>query len=127
MRLLLISLFFTFSALATDWSNLEKNNSYKLLQSFELAQSNNKGIVLSFIKGEKLKLNEVLDLAMPGLFLTLFKFEYQNCTSMNLTTDMFIIKINDSSPVVEVGAEVVNCELVIYLETKDYYTKSFFE
>ena len=44
-----------------------------------------------------------------------------------MATDMIIIPVENSSPLVEVGAEVSKCELVIYMETKDYYNKSLFE
>lgn len=127
MRFLWITLFFTISTYAANWSDLEVGNRYKLIQSFELPQAERSRSNLTFVKGQTLRLNEVSSMEIPGAFLSIFKFEYEKCTGPQMATDMIIIPVENSFPLVEVGAEVSKCELVIYMETKDYYNKSLFE
>lgn len=128
MRIFLILCLISVNVFAAEnWSDLTAGNNYKLTQNFQLPQVERSGSLLDFSKGEKLRLKEIVPLAMPGALLTLYIFDYLNCPGPQLVTDMEIIPVNGTSPLVEVGAFVEKCELNVYLETKDYYTKSLFE
>ncbi len=127
MRLFLIFCLFSFNVFAASWSDLSVGNSYRLTQNFQLPQLERSGSLIDFSKGEKLHLKEIVPLSMPGALLTLYIFDYLNCPGPAMTTDMEIIPVNGTSPLVEIGAFVEKCELNVYLETKDYYTNSLFE
>lgn len=124
----LIGLLFSFSALAaTKWSDLESGKTYKLAQSFQLPQLERSGSLVDFVKGQKYKLKEIVPLSMPGALLTLYIFDFTNCPGKEMATDMEIIPVKGSTPLVEVGAQVEDCEINMYIETKDQYNKSLFE
>lgn len=128
MRLFLILCLISVNVFAQEnWSDLKTGNNYKLTQNFQLPQVERSGSLIDFSKGEQLHLKEIVPLAMPGALLTLYIFDYLNCPGPQMVTDMEIIPVNGTSPLVEVGAFVEKCELNVYLETKDYYTKSLFE
>ena len=127
MRLFFISLLFSFSAFAANWSELFPGKSYSLFQSFQLKQLERSGSLLDFTKGDLFALKEIIPLSMPGALLNLYIFDYPKCPGTDMETDMEIIAVKGSSPLVEVGAFVEECELRIYLETKDFNRKSLFE
>lgn len=128
MRVFLILCLISVNVFAAEnWSDLKAGNNYKLTQNFQLPQVERSGSLIDFSKGEKFLLKEIVPLAMPGALLTLYIFDYLNCPGQEMVTDMEIIPVNETSPLVEVGAFVEKCELNVYLETKDYYTKSLFE
>jgi hypothetical protein len=127
MRLFLLLALVSFSAFATDWSDLEAGNSYKLNQSFQLPQLERSGSLLEFTKGEKYLLSEILPVDVPGYPLMLYIFKYTNCPGPAMKTDMEIVEVETTSPVVKVGMQVEACEINMYIETKDYYSKSLFE
>ena len=81
---------------------------------------------MDVMKGESFLLTEVTGLDMINV--SLFIFEYKNCPGRSMKTDMEIIPVNDTSPVAEIGAQVVEgCKLEIFIENKDSMTNSFFE
>lgn len=124
MRLFLILLLVSFNAFAIEWYDLEVNTEYKLTQSFSLKQMGPQASNLDFMTGEKLVLKEIVGLDM--IKVTLFQFEYENCPGPEMTTDMGIIPVNSTSPVVEIGAQLAEqCTLEVFIETKDLMTESF--
>lgn len=126
MRLFLAALLFTFNAFAVSWLELEEGNSYKLTQSFQLPQKERSGSLLDFLKGQEVELEEVVVLSM--IKVTLFVFDYKHCPGPQMTTDMEIIPVQRTNPVVEVGAELeANCKLNIFIEDHDLYSQSMFE
>src|ERR1700741_1696016 len=127
MRLFLALCLVSFSALAANWSDLDEGKTYKLSKSFQLPQSERSGSMLDFSKGESLTLREIMPLGIPGVELTLFIFNYNNCPGTAMTTEMEIVPVEGSTPLVEVGAKVESCEVNLYIETKDFYNKSVFE
>ena len=127
MRLFLVLFLISFSALATSWENLRPGQDYKLTQSFELPiyRSNS---MMSFMKGEGFYLKEVVPLAIPGGFqMALFIFDYKNCPGPQMETDLEIVEVERTSPVVKAGAQLEKCEMNVYIEMKDYYSNSLFE
>lgn len=125
MKALYLLLLVSFNAMAVDWNALTKGRTYTLTQDFSLKQLERSGALLEFTKGEKLVFKEGVPLgAVPVM---LYIFNYKNCPGPALATDMDLIPVNGTNPVVEVGAQVENCELNIYIENKDVASNSFFE
>lgn len=127
MRLFLLGLIVSLNVFATDWSDLEVGQSYKLNQSFQLKQLERSGSFLDFNKGDELTLNALIPLAIPGVSLALYIFDFKNCPGPELKTDIDIVPVNNTNPLVEVGAQVEECELNVFLEMKDYYSASLFQ
>jgi hypothetical protein len=125
MRLFLGSILISFNLFAAHWSNLETNTHYKLTQNFQLPQIERSGARQDFSKGDDLLLKEITSLDM--ISVQLYEFEYKKCPGPAMKTDMEIISVQETSPVIEVGAQLENCVLSIYVETKDIHTKSFIE
>lgn len=128
MRLFLALLLISFSAVATTWDDLELGKSYKLTQSFQLPIKANRNSLLDIMKGEEVTYVEQVPIYIPGNALVLFLFNYKNCPGPQMTTDLELVPVQGTDPVVEVGASVQEgCELNVYVEAKDYYTQSLFE
>jgi hypothetical protein len=126
MRLFIGLMLVSFNLFAANWNELEEKTQYKLTQSFQLPQIERSGSLLDIMKGENFLLTEVTGLDMINV--SLFVFEYKNCPGRSMKTDMEIIPVNNTSPVVEIGAQVIEgCKLEIFIENKDLMTNSFFE
>lgn len=125
MRLLIGLLLISFNAFATDWNDLEIDQKYTLQQSFQLPQIEKNKSFIDLMEGEAVVLKEIIGLDMINV--SLFKFEYKNCPGVEMKTDMEIIPVKNTSPVVEVGAELEQCMLEIFIENKDLMTSSLFE
>jgi hypothetical protein len=125
MRLFIGLLLISFNLLASDWSDLEEKQKYILTQSFQLPQLERSGSFMEFTVGDEAVLSEIIGL--DTINVVLFKFNYINCPGPEMKTDMEIIPVKNTSPVVEVGAQLENCSLEIFIETKDLMRASFFE
>jgi hypothetical protein len=126
MRLFIALLFISFNALAISWNDLETSRTYTLTQSFQLPQTERSGSLLDLLQGDKFLLKEVTGLDMINV--SLFTFQLKKCPGPALKTDMEIIPVKNTSPVVEIGAQIAgNCKLEIFIENKDLLTNSFFE
>jgi hypothetical protein len=111
--------------MAADWNDLEIKQKYRLTQTFQLPQLERSGSLVDFMEGEEVVLTEIVGLDM--IKVVLFKFDYKNCPGQEMKTDMEIIPVKNTSPVVEVGAQLENCTLEIFIENKDLMSTSFFE
>lgn len=125
MRLFLALILISFNVFAAEWNDLESNRIYRLSQTFQLQTIDRSRSLLDFRSGERFQLAEVVGLDMINV--TLFSFYLHNCPGQALKTDMKIIAVKATSPVVEIGAQVDKCRLEIFIENKDFMTKSFFE
>jgi hypothetical protein len=125
MRFLAILVLFSFNAFAVDWSELEIAQNYKLKQSFGLPQTERSGSIQDFLVGDDLVLTDIVPLDMINVII--YEFDYKKCPGPAMKTDMEIIPVHGSSPVVEIGAQLENCTLSIYIETKDISSQSFIE
>ena len=127
MRLLIgLALVFSFNTFAADWNSLEIGTSYKLTQGFSLPQLERSGSMVEFTKGEEVVLTDIVPLDM--ISVVLYEFQYKNCPGPEMKTDMEIIPVQGTSPVVEIGALLEkNCNLQIFLETRDMYSESIVE
>lgn len=121
MAFMLLSL----NVFAVEWNNLEINKSYRLTQSFQLTQTERSHSKLDVSKGQELNLVDIIPLDMINVIL--FKFRYADCPGPAMLTDMEIIPVQETKPVVEVGAQLKNCHLELFLETKDYMSPSFLD
>lgn len=128
MRTFLILLLISFNAIAVTWDNLRPGVDYKLTQSFQLPQDERSGSLLDFSKGDEVYLKQIEPLAIPGGFnMMLYIFDYRNCPGMEMTTEIEIVPVQGTSPVVKAGTLLEECELKVYIELKDYKSPSFFE
>lgn len=126
MRLFLILLVLSFNALAVEWTELEDGTQYKITQDFQLSQLERSGSKLDISRGDKVVLKETVALSMINVML--YIFDYKNCPGEAMTTEMEIIPVLLTSPVVEIGAQLEEkCELHIYIENKDLMSTSLFE
>lgn len=126
MRFLLLLVLISTQAFATDWYDLVEKTSYKITQSFELTQLERSGAKLEITKGEEVELNEVISLSPVNVIL--YVFTYKNCPGPAMKTDMEIIAVQGTSPVIEIGAQLEEqCQLNVYIETRDLMSKSIFE
>jgi hypothetical protein len=127
MQYMLLLFLLSFSTFAAKWDQLTVGETYRLLQNFKLSQFERSQSYVDFTRGDKFRLKKISSIDIPGSPLDLFTFDYQECPGMDLVTDLEIIPVKGTLPVVEVGAEVVDCELLIYLERRDFFNKSLFE
>jgi hypothetical protein len=126
MRTIIFFLLLCTQALATPWSELVEKHTYELKQNFQLPQLERSNSLLDFSAGEKFELLETTHLG--PLNVAIFTFRYEACPGSQMKTDMEIIPVQGSFPVVEVGAQLeTGCKLEIYLESRDIPRTSFFE
>ena len=126
MRLFLGLCLLSFQLQAVSWNDLEISNQYKINQQLQLRQIERSGSMLEISAQESFSLKEVIGLDMINVVL--YRLNYKNCPGADLKTEMEIIPVKKTTPVVEVGAQIEeNCMLEIFLETKDLRTESLFE
>jgi len=124
MRLFIGLMLLSFNILAADWSELELDQKYKLTQSFQLPQLERSRSLVDVMENEEFVLKEIIGL---DIGVVLFQYDYQNCPGQSLKTDMEIIAVKNTSPMIEVGAQIEKCILEIFIENKDLMTTSFFK
>jgi len=129
MRLFIALMFISFNLFAAQtvvWNDLELEQPVKITQSIRLKQLQRAGTYLDIILGQNFVLRDIIGL--DSVKVVMFKFDYKNCPGHQMVTDMEIIPVKNTSPVVEIGAQLTeNCKLEIFIETKDLMTTSFFE
>jgi hypothetical protein len=126
MRIFILMMMVAFNVFATDWSELEIGTKYKISQSFPLPQLGPSRSSIDIMAGEEFILKDVIGLDM--IHVSLFQFQYLNCPGPSLKTDMEIIPVKNTTPVVEVGAQLEeNCKFEVFIENKDLMTHSLFE
>jgi hypothetical protein len=126
MRLLLGLSLLTLNLQAATWNDLEVSQQYKITQQISLKQMERSGSLLEILPNEPFVLKEVIGLDLINVVL--YRLNYKNCPGPDLKTEMEIIPVKKTTPVVEVGAQIEeNCMLEIFLETKDLRTESLFE
>lgn len=125
MYLIIGMILTSLNSFAVDWSELEVNQGYKLVQNLTLKQDERSSSMIELMKGEPFTLADITPLEMINV--TMFGFQYQNCPGREMTSQMEIIKVEGTEPYVEVGALLEReCVLEIYIENKDLLTKSLF-
>lgn len=126
MRLFIGLFLLSFHVMSATWTDLEEDKTYQLNQEFTLPQTIRSGSLQHFMKGEKFKLKEMTSLG--SLRLMVYTFQYMNCPGKEMQTELEIIPVQGSNPMVEVGAQLkTDCELEVYVETRDLTYNSLFE
>jgi hypothetical protein len=126
MRLFLGLCLLSFQLQAVSWNDLEISNQYKINQQLQLRQIERSGSMLEISAQESFSLKEVIGLDMINV--SLYRLQYKNCPGPAMKTEMEIIAVKNTAPVVEVGAQLeLECMLEIFIENKDTLTESFFE
>ena len=126
MRLVLSLMLLSFPIFATTWNDLEISSKYKINQAFQLPQMERSHSLLDVSVGDEVILKEVVGLDVINV--ALYRFEYKKCPGTAMKTEMEIIPVKNTTPVVEVGAQLeLECMLEIFIENKDTLTESFFE
>ncbi len=126
MRLVLSLMLLSSPLFASSWNDLEVSSQYKINQAFQLPQLERSKSLLDINVGDQVLLKEIVSLDMINV--ALYRFEYKNCPGPAMKTDMEIIPVKNTTPVVEVGAQLeLECMLEVFIENKDILTESFFE
>ena len=106
---------------APNWNDLEIDSAYHVAADIKLED----GTIIP--AGRVLVLLDVASLDVPALAL---RFKDTACTNMDLKTPMSLFNPtpNDTSDNNSVGVEYeTNCEVGVYVETKDFYDQSIFQ
>jgi hypothetical protein len=125
MKVFILLTLISLNAFAANWDKLVEGKPYKTTQKFSLKQTERSHSMLDVPRGQKVVLKEIVPLSSAPVLL--YIFEYKNCPGPAMNTIMEIIPVQRTSPVVEIGAQLTDCELNIYLENKDIGSKSIFE
>ena len=121
--LVLFILAFSSQVFAMSWNDIEEGQTYTLTQELKLVSNSPGRAALHIPAGTVLTKTEVLPLDM--IMVMLYKFNFSGCPEKDFETEMEIIPVVGTSPVVELGAQVAgNCVLEVFIETKDIYTNS---
>lgn len=121
MRIFIFLLCLSFNALALDWPDMERGTFYKTTQPLSLTQKLN-GTILEIPAGEQFYFKSVYG----AIGLAIHTLEWVNCPGFEMETEVEVIPVRNSP--VEIGAMVAEgCELWVYVEYKDYFTKAIFE
>tara|TARA_B100001971_G_scaffold214585_1_gene252860 strand:- start:71101 stop:71484 length:384 start_codon:yes stop_codon:yes gene_type:complete len=124
MRFALIILIFTFNAFAQQnyrWSDLVEGETYRIDRDIEMDYAKN---LYKVSKGQLLKLQNVKPLPMINVYMA--EFHVTKCTDTNMTTEMILVEVKQpDSKVVSVGVDLTyGCKLEVFIEKKDYSSKS---
>jgi len=127
MRLILsLMLLISTQAYAVEWNDLEIGETYNLSQSFSLPQVERSQSLIDLTAGEQFTVTDVVPLDMINVVL--YELNYHNCPGPEMKTEMEIIPVQGTSPVVEIGALLEKeCNLQIFIETRDILSNSFFQ
>ena len=126
MRLFIALMLVSFNLFATvEWNDIERQQDIKLTQSFQLKQKFGSHSMVEITKGSEFFVKDIIGLEMVNVVL--FQLEYKKCPGPDMATEMEIIPVNNTSPVVEIGAQLENCTLEIFIESRDLMSPSFFE
>ncbi|MFL5786387.1 MAG: hypothetical protein ACJ76H_17340 [Bacteriovoracaceae bacterium] len=125
MRLFILLSLISVQAFALDWFDMDTDSEYTIQQNLSLHQKERSGSILEISKGEKFVLKDKVGM---GMGLALFNFAYENCPGQQMETEVEEIFVDGTTPVIEVGAMVASgCELWVYVDLHDFWTKSLFE
>jgi hypothetical protein len=125
MKTFLFLAFISLNAFAAYWNDLEEGKTYRTTQKFSLTQTERSHSLFEVQRGQRVSLKEIMPLSSAPVVL--YVFDYKNCPGPAMSTIMEIIAVERTRPVVEIGAQLDNCELNIYVETKDLGAKALFE
>jgi len=126
LRYIFILLFISFQALAVqtyNFADLVEGETYRLDRNItlEYVKSN-----FTLNKGQVLKLQDFKPLPMINVYLA--EFSIPKCKSPNLSSEMILVEVKQAqAPTVSVGVDLAfGCKLEVFIEKKDYNSKSLF-
>lgn len=118
---LTLMLFFSFTALAKDWVDIEVNGHYVLNQTISFPG------IAEFHAGDKF---EATDFIAGGVPVVYYEMHSNDCKNPNLEAEMIILNPNpeDTSTDRSVAVDLEKgCILGVWVEIKDLYSKGLFE
>jgi hypothetical protein len=125
MHLLWMLLIVPFQISAATWIDLLESTSYQLRQPFKLTQSERSHSQLEFTSEDQFIFKNI---ARASENLMLLSFQYLNCPGPEIETAMEIIPVQETVPMVEVGAQIEeDCELKIFISDRDLHSNSIFK
>ncbi len=126
MRTFLALVLLSFNAIAgaVEWTDLTPGGVYRITQGAVLPVRGGQGRTVQVRPGDFYRLKQVEPLVSNVI---LFSFDIKNCPGPNLQSEMTILPVQGTNPVVEVGFQLEkSCQMWIFLEGKDTWTKSIF-
>lgn len=124
MRFALLIFIFSFNILAQQtyrWSDLVEGESYRIDRTIEMDFAKS---VFRVSKGQSLKLQNIKPLPMIDVYMA--EFHVSKCTDNNMTTEMILVEVKQpNNKLVSVGVDLTyGCKLEVFIEKKDYSSKS---
>jgi hypothetical protein len=126
LRTILITILFSTFAMAAQtyrFADLVEGETYRVDRNIELEYAKTN---FQITKGQLLKLNDFKPLPMINVYLA--EFDILKCQSPSLSSEMILIEIpQGQSKLVSVGVDLAfGCKLEVFIEKKDYNSKSIF-
>lgn len=126
LRNVILLFLFSFQLFAAEtyrFADLVEGETYRVDRNIELEYSKTN---FRIKKGQLLKLNDFKPLPMINVYLA--EFDILKCKSPNSSSEMILIEIEQpQTKVVSVGLDLAfGCKLEVFIEKKDYNSKSIF-
>lgn len=110
---------------ASTWLNLQESKSYQLTQNISLPQTERSGSLLSLSQNDVFAL-KAFERSSDNLMV--YTFQQQVCPGPEMSTSLEIIPVQETSPMVEIGAQFIeDCELKIFISDQDLHSTSIFK
>lgn len=128
----LFSLNSTYAQTIVEWNDLQTGESYLLEKNLSLSI---KSPLLKtttekyhLFSGESFFLQQISHLDIPGFPLNLYIFLKEKCSEEDVLvkTELEIIPLSFLENEREVGVEIESCQLSVYVEVKDLFSRSLF-
>jgi hypothetical protein len=125
MHLLWMLLIVPFQISAATWTDLSESTTYQLKQPFKLTQSERSTSLLELTSEDHFVFKKI---GRASENLMVLSFQYLNCPGSEMETAMEIIPVQETVPMVEVGAQIEeDCELKIFISDRDLHSNSIFK
>lgn len=126
MKFLIFVLTLTLTVFATDtyrWIDLVEGEEYIISQKVDFEQQDES---VTIFPRDKFKLKSIE--MLPMIKVIMFKFDIHNCKNTSIQSDMELVSIEQSDlDPVDIGLIYAkNCTLEIFLESRDFNSKSLF-
>lgn len=125
MHLLWMLLIVPFQISAATWTDLSESTTYQLKQPFKLTQSERSSAQLELTSEDDFIFKKI---SRASENLMVLSFQYLNCPGPQMKTAMEIIPVQETEPMVEVGAQIEEeCELKIFISDRELHSNSIFK
>jgi len=110
---------------ASTWLNLQESKNYQLTQNISLPQTERSGSLLGLSQSDVFLLKSI---ERSSDNLMVYTFGQSVCPGPQMRTDLEIIPVQETSPMVEIGAQFIeDCELKIFISDQDLHSTSIFK